>query len=63
MRFLNKRHRTSLRELLPGDLFYKLYYPTQWPHKFYPVDIGWSHISASTAIKRIDHFIKTDGAE
>lgn len=42
--------------------YYALYDACYWPNKFYDADRDgpdWSNITASTAAKRIDYFIKT----
>lgn len=62
-RFFNLGRKTSVEQLLPGALYYRLYYPTEWPKQFFETGTRWQDIKASTAVKRIEHFIKTDGRE
>lgn len=42
--------------------FRRLYYPSDWPRRFYRAKT-WSGITPRMAAARIEHFIKTEGRE
>ena len=50
--------------ILTRDQYDRLFNASMWPKKFYRnKGASWQKIKASTAIRRIDHFIATDGKE
>lgn len=48
---------------LDREQYYRLFFASQWPVKFYKPYSGARNIKASAAIRRIEHFIQTDGRE